>query len=137
MRMSEKIEIEKFIELPFGMVELRSDNILVFRPDIGRFKDYTIPILEEMLDAFREITDGQPRPYLCDNRYITGIVNKEEQAYINKYFGDFATRAALITDSVVVRMLVNTYNAIFKPKVEIRLFNSEEGAVVWLLKRVK
>lgn len=119
-----------------GVVELRSDNILVFRPDIASFKEYNLQVLEELHEVFVRITDGVPRPYLCDNRYITGIVNKEEQAYINQYFGDFATHAALITHSGIVRILVNGYNSIFKPKVEVRLFKSESDAVTWLLNPV-
>ncbi|MFT5602407.1 MAG: hypothetical protein ACI9N1_002660 [Flavobacteriales bacterium] len=131
--MTEKVEIIKFIELPFGMVELRSDNILAFRPEIGIFKEYNIEILKVLLNAFVEITDGIPRPYLCDNRYITGIVNREEQAYINKYFDQFATKSAMITQSSVVKIIVNSYNSIFKPKIEMRLFSSEESATKWLL----
>lgn len=131
--MNEKVEIVKFIELPYGLVELRSDNILTFRPDVGVFKEYNLEILKELLEVFVEITDGIPRPYLCDNRYITGIVNREEQAYMNQHFGEFSTRSAMITNSTIVKVLVNTYNSLFKPKIELRLFNSEETAIEWLL----
>lgn len=131
--MIETVEILKSIEMPYGMVELRSDNVLTFRPDIGRFKQYSIQILEEIREVSIEITDGVPRPYLCDNRYITAIVNKDEQDYINKHFCEFATRAAMITESPVTKVIVNTYNKIFKPEVVIELFNSEDKAIRWLL----
>tara|TARA_B100000508_G_C11465884_1_gene282550 strand:+ start:34782 stop:35051 length:270 start_codon:yes stop_codon:yes gene_type:complete len=85
-----------------------------------------------MTAAFVEITDGVPRPYMCDNRYITGIVNKEEQAYINDNIGKFATRSALITSSPLIRLLVNSYTSVFKPEVPIRLFKSEDQAIKWL-----
>lgn len=131
--MNQEVEILKIIDLPYGMVELRSDNILMFKPDIARFKGYNIQILKELLEVFVEATDGVPRPYLCDNRYITGIVNKEEQAYMNEHFSKFATRAAMITESPIVNVIVNTYNAVFKPKVEVKLFGSESKAIEWLL----
>jgi len=131
--MSEKVEILKFIELPYGMVELRSDNILTFRPDISRFNKYNIQILKELLEIFIEITDGVPRPYLCDNRYITGIVNKEEQTFMNEHFSEFATQAAMITKSPVVNVIVNSFNTVFKPKIMLKLFDSEDKAVDWLL----
>jgi len=131
--MHKKVEILKVIELSYGIVELRSDNILTFRPDIGRFKEYNLIILKELLEVFKEITEGIPRPYLCDNSYITGIVGKDEQAYINKYFGDFATKSAMITQSMVVKVIINSYNSVFKPDVEIKLFNNEEAAIEWLL----
>jgi len=133
--MNNKIQIIKIIELPYGIVELRSDNILTFRPDIGRFKEFNLQILQELLEVFKEITNGTPRPYLCDNTYVTGIVNKEEQEFINNHFGEFATKSALITNSKVVNILVNSYNSVFKPKVEIKLFNKEKTAVEWLLKK--
>ena len=133
--MIEDFKILKVKNIPHGVVELRSDNILVFRPDIGTFKEYNLNVLSELLETFKEITDGVPRPYLCDNRHVTGIVNKEEQAYMNQYFGDFATKAAMITHSPLIKVLVNGYNSIFKPKVEIKLFNSENLAVEWLLKK--
>ena len=132
--MEEKIKILKITEIPFGRVELRADNILVFRPDVGRFKQYDLPVLEVLLDTFKEITNGTPRPYMCDNRYITGIVNRGEQTFINEHFGAFATKAAMITTSPVIKIIVNSYNAIFKPKVEVKLFGSEKKAVDWLLK---
>jgi len=131
--MNKKVKVLKFIELPYGIVELRSDDILTFRPDISRFNKYNIQILKELLEVFIEITDGIPRPYLCDNRYITGIVNKEEQAYMNEHFSEFATRAAMVTKSPVVNVIVNSYNTVFKPKVMLKLFGSEDKAIDWLL----
>ena len=131
--MSDKVEIIKCTEIPYGRVELRSDNILTFRPDISVFKEYNMPILKELLETFSEVTEGKPRPYLCDNRYITGIVSREEQAYMNKHFGEFATKAAMITQSPIIKVMLNSYNSIFKPKVELKLFTAEDKAVEWLL----
>lgn len=126
-------EVIKQIQTPHGFVELRSDNILVFRPDVATFKEYTLEILQDLTEAFVDITDGIPRPYMADNRYIAGMMNKEEQAFINENIGKFATRAALITSSAIVRVLVNSYTVVFKPKVKIKLFKTEAAAVQWLL----
>lgn len=131
--MNAELEILKVKQIIHGVVELRSDNILYFKPDVATFKEYNLQILEDLVTEFLEITDGIPRPYLVDNSYITGIVNRDELEYINKNFGRFATRGAMITNSNVVRVLLNSYNSIFKPKVEIKLFNSEKKAVQWLL----
>ncbi len=125
-------EILKEREISHGLIQLRSDNILVFRPDVHTFKEYDLEILKELRSNFIEITDGIPRPYMADNRHITGIINKEEKEYINTYAGDFATKMALLTHSPVMKVMVNTYLAVFKPKVNIKLFKSEEEAVKWL-----
>jgi hypothetical protein len=126
---------EKIINTIHGAVELRSDNILYFKPDVSTFRSYNLEILADLLVAFVEITDGIPRPYMCDNSYISGIVNKEELAYIYENFGRFASRAAMITNSNLLRVMLNGYNSIFKPKVELKMFTSESKAVDWLLSK--
>ena len=131
--MNQKVKIIKCKEVPYGKVELRSDNILTFRPDLRIFKEYNMVILEELLVTFNEVTEGTPRPYLCDNRYIAGIVNRDELAYTNKHFGDFATKAAMLTQSPIIKVLLNSYNSLFKPKVIVKLFTDEDKAVTWLL----
>ena len=77
-------EIIKKKELPYGVIELRSDNILAFRPSVSVFKEYNLDILKELHHEFITITEGLPRPYLSDNRYITGIINREEQIFIEQ-----------------------------------------------------
>jgi len=121
------------IETKHGVVELRSDEILCFRPDVKTFKEYNLEVLKDLLKIFIEITDGKPRPYLADNSYITGIVNKEEQDYMNQHFCKFATKAAIITHSPVMKIIHNTYNLLFKPEIEIQLFTHEDKAINWLL----
>lgn len=133
--MDTDLEITKVMNIVHGVIELRSDNILSFRPDAATFKNYDHKVLSDLLEAFIEITEGIPRPYLCDNSYVSGIVNKEELAYMNENFGRFATHAAMITSSNLIRVLLNSYNTLFKPKVELRLFNSEKKAVEWLLSK--
>jgi hypothetical protein len=129
-----ELTILKVKEITHGLVELRSDNILTFRPDVSSFKEYDLQVLEELLEVFIDITDGIPRPYMVDNSYVTGIVSKEEQAYMNKHFGRFATKAAMIAYSPIIKVIVNGYNSIFKPEVKLKLFTSEDEAVKWLLR---
>lgn len=132
--METELTIVKVREISHGVVELRSDNILTFRPDVASFKDYNLEVLADLVEVFMEITDGIPRPYMVDNSYITGIVNKEEQAYVNEHFERFATKGAMITHSPIIKVLLNSYNAVFKPKIELKLFTTERDAVKWLLK---
>lgn len=132
--MEEKLSILKIEEITHGLIELRSDNILTFRPDVVTFKDYSLEVFKDLLEVFLVITDGTPRPYLCDNTYVTGIVNKEALAFMNEHFPSFATKAAMITNSPVTKIVLNTYNSVFKPKVRFKLFTSEEAAIKWLLK---
>lgn len=132
--MEEALTILKEKEITHGLIELRSDNILTFRPDIVSFKDYDLQVFKDLLEVFLDITDGTPRPYLCDNTYVTGIVDKKALTFMNEHFPRFATKAAMITNSPVTKVIVNTYNSVFKPKVMFKMFTSEEAAIKWLLK---
>ena len=132
--MEESLTILKVKEITHGVIELRSDNILTFRPDLVTFKDYDLQVFEDLLEVFVDIIDGTPRLYLCDNTYVTGMVNKEALAFMNEHFDTFATKAAMITHSQVTKLVLNGYNAVFKPKITFKLFTSEKQAVKWLLK---
>lgn len=127
-------EVLKETMSPHGKIELRSDGILFFRPDVYTFKEYDIEILDDLRRDFLKITEGTPRPYIADNRHITGLVTKEEKEYINRHMEEFAISMALITHSPVMNVMINTFMAMFKPKLKIRLFKNEEDAVEWSLK---
>ncbi len=131
--MEESLTILKVKKISHGVIELRSDNILTFRPDVVSFKDYDLQVFEDLLEVFIDLIDGTPRLYLCDNTYVTGLVNKEALAFMNEHFDSFATKAAMITHSPVTKVVLNGYNMIFKPKVTFKLFTSEKQAVKWLL----
>src|SRR5690606_29980650 len=111
--MEENVTILKVKEITHGVIELRSDNILTFRPDIVTFKDYNLQVFKDLLEVFLEMTEGVPRPYLCDNTYVNGIVDKESLAFMNEHFDSFATQAAMITSSPVTKLVLNGYNTIF------------------------
>ena len=125
-------EVLKERKIEHGLIQLRSDNVLVFRPDVHTFKEYTLDVLKDLRDNYIDITDGVPRPYMADNRHITGIVTKEEKEYINKHAGDFATKMALLTHQPVMNVILNAYITVFKPKVNVKLFKREEDAIEWL-----
>jgi hypothetical protein len=137
MRKISEAVILKTKKSSHGLIELRSDNILVFRPDLATFKQYSIQVLEDLRKDFLEITDGVPRPYMCDNRHISILVGKAEKDYINKHFNEFATDMAMVTHSPLMKVLLNGFNTLFKPKFEIRLFRAEQDAVNWLLDSTK
>lgn len=132
---SSEIEILKSKKTTHGLIELRSDNILVFRPDLRTFKQYDLQVLQDLKQDFIELTEGVPRPYMCDNRHVSILVNSEEKAYINENFTEFATHLAMITQSPLMNIMMNSFNRVFKPKFDFKLFKSEEDAIVWLLQK--
>lgn len=131
--MKEDVTVLKKKEIIHGVVELRSDNILIFRPDIVNFKEFNLDVLNDLLEVFMDITEGIPRPYLCGDTYSAGIVTMEELDFMSKHYPSFATKAAMITHSPVAKVLASTYNSTFDPVVRLDAFTTEENAIKWLL----
>ncbi|PKR79595.1 hypothetical protein CW751_14350 [Brumimicrobium salinarum] len=132
--MERNIELLKVKEIVHGRIELRSDDVLIFRPNVATFKEFNLQVLQDLLDAFVEITDGVPRLYLCDNTYTPAIVSKDDLDFMSKKYPIFATKAAMITDSPIARVQVANYNSVYDPTVKLGAFVSEESAIEWLLK---
>lgn len=128
------VNIVKSVTLDYGVLELRSDNILKFTPDIVTFKNFSIPIFKEMHEVCMEITEGIPRPYLADVRYITGILSHEEKVFVRNTFSDFASKSAFLSETALFRMIFNSYMAIHNSDIPMKLFKKEKDAVAWLLK---
>lgn len=129
----ENAEILKSEQVSIGKAELRADGILTFEPDPALIGDYTMPILEEMLEAILKITDGVPRPFYVDNRYVLAMLNQKERDFLEAHFERFATAAAMTESSPVTRMIGNTFFRLKKPHMPFRIFKEKEPAIKWLL----
>ena len=105
----------------------------MFRPNVATFKQYDLEVLQDLLVDFVEITGGVPRPYMCDNRHVSVLVNKEEKKFMSEHFEELATEFAMISSSSIMRVLLNSYYITFKPKMKMKLFRDEASAAAWLL----
>ncbi|MGE0560516.1 MAG: hypothetical protein AB7O47_01750 [Flavobacteriales bacterium] len=124
------IEIIKSVELDFGTIELRSDNILTFEPAKGITtvnKDQLVIMLKNLI----EISNGVPRPFISDNRNVTSF-GFEERDYVAKNIHLFATASAILEDSFVIRFITHTIITLFKPQIPMQMFKTKEGAIEWL-----
>ena len=133
--MGTDVTILKSSDLPFARIELRSDGILTFEPDPGKLKDYTVPILEESLVAMLEISEGIPRPYFCDNRYVLGILGAEEKKFIKAHFHKFVSCYAMAENSPITRFVANSFFKAFKDEIDMRMFKDKESGITWLKKK--
>jgi hypothetical protein len=128
-----KVDILKSEDLNYGVAQLRSDGILTFDPNPAVMKDYTVEILEEMLEVFLRFSDGSPMPYFCDNRYILGMLGADEKEFIMQHFHKFASVFAMTVSSPITRLVANTFVKIQKPPVQLKMFRKKEDAINWLL----
>ncbi len=121
------------IETTVAKVFLRENDIVVvkYKPDaeVG---------LEEMRaihEAERKLTSDKKHLALLDAR---GFVNVSDEA---RKFGasaeptKYRTAAALLVDSLAVRILGNFYLNFNKPKVRTKMFSDEKKAIDWLVRQ--
>lgn len=127
---SQNIKIIKSIVLDFGVIELRSDNIMTFEPAQG-VTTVNIHQLKEMLKVLIDLCDGKPKPFLSNNKNVKSF-GYEEREYVAKNIHLFATASAIIESSAIVRFITHTINTLFKPKIPLKLFKTKEDAIVWL-----
>jgi hypothetical protein len=93
----------------------------------------SLPDMEEAYKLFRELGIGpgqrKGRQLLSGGPFT---INKEARAFAGKSGKDYFTAAAMVTDSMLMRMVINLFNAIQKHEVPFKLFRTEEEAVAWL-----
>jgi len=93
-----------------------------------------LSIMEETFTLYRDELGLGP-----DKKKITQMlsggpitINKAARDLAGKIGADYFIAAAMITDSPLMRFIVNTFNVIQKPGVPFKLFATEEEAMTWL-----
>lgn len=128
--MSEEITIIRTEKCSVGTITLRSDKILMFKPFDG-INTCNVKELEEMYTIFMDITKGIPHPFYSDNSNIKSF-GSEERAYVCANFHHFAIASAIKENSAIVRFITSYMVYLNKPKIPLKLFKTENDAVVWL-----
>lgn len=128
--MNSEITILKSIPFEFGVIELRSDNIITYEPKEG-VTDFTMPHLAQMLAIFIEICEGKPRPYFSNNYNLKSIGSKE-RIFITNNLYLFATAFAMTENSAVTRFITHTFMQLSRPPIPVKMFKTKEEAYTWL-----
>lgn len=124
-----KNQIHRKIELDFGTIHFRSDDILAFYPNED-ILTINMEQLKIMLETLIKITDGKPKPFFSNNRTLKHLGYKERQ-YIGENIHLFASASAVIS-TPIVKFIGHTITHLFKPKIPMAFFTTEEEAIKWL-----
>ncbi len=128
--MPNKVTIIESIPFEYGVIELRSDNIITYEPSEG-VTTFTIPHLKLMPDILLKLTDGDAKPYFWNNRNSTSL-GTEERVYITKYIHKFACKFAMTENSPITRFITHTFMQLSKPSIPVKMFKTKEEAYNWL-----
>ncbi|MCB9359794.1 MAG: hypothetical protein H6587_10745 [Flavobacteriales bacterium] len=128
--MPKDITIIKSVPFEYGVIELRSDNILTYEPHEG-LTTFTRPHLELMLEILLELSDGKPMPYFSNN-YNLKSLDSEERLYIKKHIHRFASKFAMTENSPMTRFITHTFMQLSRPSIPVKMFKTKEEAFAWL-----
>lgn len=92
--------------------------------------------LSDMEDAYKIFGDLGFGPGKNKSRQLLSggpiIISKEARDYAGKNGTDFFIAAAMVTDSVFMRYMINLFNAVQKHGVPFKVFGNENQAMAWL-----
>ena len=91
----------------------------------------TLDIAKQAVEARIKFSEGISYPCLIDIRGIKSA-SKEAREYLAKEGTQLIKAGALLTGSILTRVLANFFLAINKPPVHTKLFTDEAEAKEWL-----
>lgn len=129
--MSDQVKILESRTFEYGILELRSDNILTFEPNID-IECLTITLIEQLHQQSLEITKEKPYPlYLNASRFTKGA-EPEAKVYIKQHATLFIEACAAIHHSTLGTYLTNMFVYLYKPELPLKLFKTKTEAIAWL-----
>jgi hypothetical protein len=128
--MPNKVSIIKSIPFEYGVIELRSDDIITYEPKEG-VTNFTIPHLKLMLEILLDLSDGVPKPYFSNNHNLKSL-GSEERLYISKHIPRFASKFAMTENSPITRFITHTFMQLSRPSIPVKMFKTKEEAYAWL-----
>ena len=123
MQVLEKIEIE-------GFVTWMGDDCIV-RTVVKPGIDIGISEARKNSEIVNSLIVEGKSPLIVDNRKIKSITKDARDRFSIKDRETNVSAIAIIIGSSLSRMIANFYLGINKPKIPVKLFNSEEKAVQW------
>ena len=116
--------------------EIWVDSEGILRVDILQGASLTLKDMEEGFEAYAKLGFGQGQKkglqLLTGARFFT--LDKEARDYGGKHGDSFFIAAAVVSDSIAMRFLVNMFNATQKHGVPFKAFSNVEEALEWLRK---
>ena len=127
----EKTSIIKSVSFEYGVIELRSDDILTYKP-AKEFKTFSLELVKAAVEILIEVTEENPKLYVCDIRHFNKNADSETKSYIEKTLPQYATACAVLEKSAIIAHATHLFLHFYKPKLPFKLFQSSEKAIDWL-----
>ncbi len=123
---------EKIIETTAYLTWMGKDGIA--RTTAKPNADVTLKEAKENSIAVNSLSTGQNFPLLVDAREIRSITKEARDLFSLNNRSSYVNSFAIIIGSPLSRIIGNFFMGLNKPRVPVKLFNSEQEALVWLKK---
>ena len=118
------------ITTEFTKLWLREDGIL--QTACEENTKMTLDEATNLTQAHIEITNGTPTLLLCDITDVVDMPKSCRDYFAGKAHCDTFTACALITNSIISKVIGNFFLGLNKPLKPTKLFSSENEALSWL-----
>ena len=127
-----KVPRDKFTVTELNKCYLwKEDNPSIIFGTAKKESHQTLEDAKEIMDTLLTLSNGEKTGFVFD---LTGILsqNKEARDYYSSpvFMGKFFA-IAIITKSIIARVIANFYMGLNKPSNPTRVFNDEESAIQW------
>lgn len=123
---------EKIIETTAYLTWMGKDGIA--RTAVKPNAEVTIKEAKENSIAVNSLFTGQSFPLLIDARGIRSISKEARDFFSLNNRSSFVNSFAILIESPLSRIIGNFFMSLHKPRVPVKLFNSEQEALLWLKK---
>jgi len=96
--------------------------------------EITLENVRKNFDITYNFTNGKKVKTLIDIRNISfNYIPKEVLQYLSdNTYNQYQVAVAVVINNLALKILANFYMKVFKPKVNTKIFDSEEKAMQWL-----
>jgi len=113
--------------------EIWIDREGIMHVQFAKGVELSLAHMEEAYALFKQLGVG---PGMNKSRQLLSggpfTISKPAREYAGKNATDFFIAAAMVTNSALMRFVVNVFNALQKHDVPFKLFSTEEEAIAWL-----
>ncbi|MBA4240500.1 MAG: hypothetical protein C0448_07235 [Sphingobacteriaceae bacterium] len=120
----------KKIKTNMNEIWIDDEGFLILKPKEGVELD--LDEVKACFEAYKSLGIGPHNKVLEIIDARDGSMTTEARAFAAEVGNDYFIAAAIISDSLAVRMVVNFYNSFYKQKVPFKMFSTEEAARKWL-----
>ena len=92
---------------------------------------YGVEESKAIIEMRHEISNNTPQ-YWCYHLGSIRSTSNEGQKYIDEHGQDFIAACGVVVNSFMAKFLIEAFITVKKPRVPMKIFKSEEKAVLWL-----